>query len=143
MENCETCHGDGNEEYWDDETQAYRSRSCTACGGAGQVETMGSHELPDLGADPDVEYPEETTSYERLHGHDEEDDMARADHENDEERDHKAFHESFGFDKFMDSTLIKESRACKHDEPTTSPMRVLAARRQERPMGRTRFVRKP
>lgn len=36
--NCETCHGTGIEEYWDDNSEAELRRDCTVCRGSGQVE---------------------------------------------------------------------------------------------------------
>jgi DNA-directed RNA polymerase subunit RPC12/RpoP len=47
--------------------------------------------------------------------------------------------ESINFDKFMDSTLIKEHRNKKMDSITVSPLRQRAAKHQERPLGRIRF----
>jgi len=55
MLNCETCHGTGNEEYWDDDSDSYRERNCTACGGTGQVnepeDEMGLQSIVDRNMD--------------------------------------------------------------------------------------------
>ena len=47
--------------------------------------------------------------------------------------------ETFSFDRFMDNILLTETRTiqCQPD----SPQRIRQARRQERPLGRTRYAR--
>ena len=98
--------------------------------------TMGDHECPQCGALPgeecDCVVEDEPFVDGYLDGEPVEPGNERLD-----------FHESFGFDKFMDSTLIKESRARKVDATETSPQRKIAGRYQDRPANRTRFVRKP
>jgi len=46
---------------------------------------------------------------------------------------------SHDFDKFMDTTLLKESRARTEDAKMLTPQRTLARRRQENPLGKIRF----
>jgi len=50
--------------------------------------------------------------------------------------------ESTEFDLFMDRIVIDEARVRKVDLPENNPMRRLAKNYQERPMGRTRFVKR-
>lgn len=50
-----------------------------------------------------------------------------------------AQNESTEFDKFMQSTLLKEQRERKIDETVVSPQRKIIRGYQERPLGRTRF----
>ncbi len=45
------------------------------------------------------------------------------------------------FDKFMDRTLIEERQRVRINAPETNPRRLQAARHQDRPMNRVRFVR--
>lgn len=52
-------------------------------------------------------------------------------------------HESFEFDKFMDSTLIKEQVAKKVDETQDTPQRVYNKKYRELASNRTRYRRLP
>jgi hypothetical protein len=47
--------------------------------------------------------------------------------------------ETFSFDRFMDNILLTETRTIQYQPD--SPQRERQARRQERPLGRTRYVR--
>ena len=43
------------------------------------------------------------------------------------------------FDKFMDATLLKETRQATHDVKVVSPQRLLARNYQEHPLGKIRI----
>jgi hypothetical protein len=150
LANCDTCRGDGNEEYWDDEAQGYASRSCTACGGCGQAETPAEQQL-ELSGEEGAACPE---CGEMQCGCDLSQPMGDEPIVTDLDRDddydltrdfgnRTSQHEGLDFDRFMDRALLAEGRAHGVDAKEMSPMRKRAAAHQERPLGRIRFARKP
>ena len=113
---CHLCHGMGYSpsSTWDGESDPME--------GAHECEECGSMVTRDADTCPECNTPVPETP-------DEEEEVHVVPH---------VQHESFGFDKFMDQTLLKETRSKTVDSKTVSPQRRLARNYQEHPLGKTK-----
>lgn len=152
--NCEACDSTGESEKWIPSSGVYHDHPCTVCHGTGKVkdeqvtESMEETNMQELVWKCDsckhVE-PVEDGGYELgdvetcVHCDDGVAEVMEKDLVPHVVGAGMPQHENTEFDKFMDSTLLKEGKKLTQDASTVSPQRRLARNYQEHPLGRVKM----
>ena len=136
MRPCESCDGTGESEKWNEASGVYHDCPCFHCNGTGEVKEDKMDERQETRCASCGNPYNPSVMKECVEGTDvtlcEECylDMVFGEPRHEEAND---------FDKFMDVTLLKETRQATHDVEGVHPQRRVARKYQENPLGRITY----